>query len=48
MEGNDMHIDIEQAFHKAFYQMTHWVEKLFIDYERRMEKHGQERWSSKK
>ena len=35
-----MHIENGKDFCKAFYQTVDWVENLFADYERRMEKEG--------
>ena len=38
MDANDSHIEMEAKFHKVFYMMTDKVDKLFADYEERMEK----------
>ena len=38
MENEDYQVEDEKAFRKAFYQMVDRVEKLFGDYQRRLEK----------
>ena len=38
MDANDVRIEMEENFHKVFYMMADKVDKLFADYEERMEK----------
>ena len=38
MDANDAHTKMEENFHKVFYMMADKVDKLFADYEERMEK----------
>ena len=38
MDVNDARIEMEENFHKVFYMMADKVDKLFADYEERMEK----------
>ena len=32
----EVHTELEKAFHKSFYQMADWVEQLFAKYQQRI------------
>ena len=47
MENEDYQGEDEKAFHKAFYQMEDTIEKLFVDYQDRVEKNKMKKEKSK-